>query len=182
MNPIIIIFSLILINTFGAMGQSRIATAGRLIINADSVILISHVGTEENHDKPEGFVLPPGTVEDTKPIVFPSFFVGEDINPAIVVQRQFLLRQDVVAIAKIIQRPVKSTNFGYVPLCFEPHHAILIYNKGRFSYIDLCFHCSGLVTSSNLKLNNTDFKDGKWKEMKVFFLKHGLTYEMEDKH
>jgi len=98
------------------------------------------------------------------------------------VQRQFLLRQDVVTIAKIIRRRVKPTSFGYVPLCFEPHHAVLIYNKGHFSYIDLCFHCRGLVTSSNLKLNNTDFKDGKWKEMKVFFLKHGLTYEMKDKH
>ena len=38
------------------MGQSDIDAAGKLIINADSVILISHVGTEENHDKPEGMV------------------------------------------------------------------------------------------------------------------------------
>jgi hypothetical protein len=126
-------------------------------------------------------VLPPGIVDDTKPMVFPSFLVGEDINRAIIVQRQFLRRQDVVALAKIIQRPVKQSRFGYLPLCFEPHHAILIYNKGCFSYIDLCFRCSGLVTSSNLKLTNMDFKDGKWKEMKAFFLKHGLTYDLEDK-
>ena len=182
MKSIILIFFLILISGHRAWGQAYIDAARRLITNADSVILISHVATEENHDKPEGIVLPTGIFDDTKLMVFPSFFVGEDINQAIIVQRQFLPRQDVVALAKIIQRPVKKSRFGYLPLCFEPHHAILIYNKGRFSYIDLCFHCSGLVTSSDLKLTNMDFKDGKWKDMKAFFLKHRLTYEMEDKH
>lgn len=142
--------------------------------------MISHVATEENHNKPLGKVVPPGIVDDTETIVFPSFFVEKDINPAIIVQRQLLHKQDVIALANIILKPVKYGSIGYASLCFEPHHSILIYTKGRFSYIDLCFHCSDLVTSSDLKLTNMDFEDGKWKEIKAFFLKHGLTYEMED--
>lgn len=179
-NPIIFIFSLFFLHNFTAEGQTDIHDAARLIVIADSVILISHVATNENHDKPLGIVAPPGVVSDTKPIVFPSFLVGEGINPAIIVQRQLLSKPDVIALANIIRKPVKKSNIGYSPLCFEPHHAILIYNKGHFSYIDICFHCSDLVTSSDLKLSNMDFENGKWKEMKTFFLKHSLTYELDD--
>lgn len=177
-NPFPFIFSLFFLYTFTAIGQRHIHAAVRLITNADSVILISHVTTDENHDARDVLVAPPGFVYDTTPIVFPSFCVGEDINQAIIVQRMLLTKQIVIALASIVQKPVKKSRISSKPLCFEPHHAILIYNKGCLSYIDLCFHCSDLVTSTDLKLTNMDFKDGKWKEMKAFFIKHGLTYEM----
>jgi len=174
-NHFIFIFPLLFVHTFCALGQTGIDEAAHRITTADSVILISHVVTNENHDKPEAIP------NDTTSISFPSFFSGDDINPAIIVQRQLLSKSNIAALAKIIRKPIPKSNIGYVPLCFEPHHSILIYNKGRLSYIDICFHCNGLVTSSDLNLNNTDFKNGKWKDMKVYFLRHGLTYEMEDK-
>ena len=179
-NPVIFIFSLLFLRATTVVGQTDIDVAARLINTADSVILISHVATQENHDKPDNLVLPLGMSNDTKPIEFSSFLVGEDINPAIIVQRRFLTNLDVVELAKIIQKHVKKSYIGSKPLCFEPHHAILIYKKGRFSYIDLCFHCSDLVTSFDLQLTNMDFINGKWEEMKVFFLKHGLSYEIGD--
>lgn len=37
-----------------------------------------------------------------------------------------------------------------------------------------------MVTSADLRLTNMDFKNGKWEEMKAFFLKKGLTYELDD--
>lgn len=171
-------FPLFLLHAFPVIGQTDIDAARRLITMADSVILISHVTTKENHGKRD--VTEAGTGDSIKPLVFPSFFTGQDINSAVIVQRLFLPKQDAVALANIIRKPVKPSQFGASPLCFEPHHAILIYSRGHLSYIDLCFHCNGLVTSSDLKLSNMAFKDGKWKDMKAFFLKHGLTYEMEN--
>lgn len=167
--------------TYSGMAQTNIASAARLIATADSVILISHLTTEEHHDKPLGIVAPPGVGAAPEPIVFSSFFAATDINPGIIVQRQRLGKPEIIALAKIIRKPIKRSRsrIGYAPLCFEPHHAILMYHKAVFSYIDICFHCHDLVTSSDMELSNMDF-DEKWAELKAFFLQLQLTYEMED--
>lgn len=166
-----------LLQSINGFGQTDMVAASRLINSADSVILISHVSIEEHHDKRD-IVYQSG--DSAKPVELPSFFVGTGINPIIIVQRQHLSKQDILTLSSIIQKPVKKTRFGSMPLCFEPHHAMLIYKKGHLSYIDFCFDCSQLKTSSDIKLNNMDFRDGKWKDMKSFFVKHGLTYEMEE--
>lgn len=178
MNPILFIFSLFLFQVISGFGQTDISAAGRLSTAADSVILISHVSVEEYYDQRDISEYQVG--DSAKAVEFPSFFAGEDINPAIIMQRQLLSKQDAVVLANIIRKPVKKSRIGWLPLCFEPHHAILIYTGGHLSYIDLCFHCSNLATSPDIELDNMDFEDGKWKYMKSLFLKHGLTYEMED--
>lgn len=171
------IFPLFLFQVIIGFGQTHMAAAGELISKADSVILISHVSIEEYHDKRDIVYQPDDSISEMK---FPSLFTDTDINPAVIVQKKYLLKKDITILIHIVQKPVKKTRIGWLPLCFEPHHAILIYIKGRLSYIDFCFSCSQLATSPDIKLDNMDFRDGKWKEIKSFFLKYGLTYEMGD--
>ena len=172
------IFPLFLFCTINGLGQTNMAAAARLIAAADSVILVSHVSIEEHHDKRDVVAYQPG--DSVKAVEFLSFFAGTDINPAVIIERRRLSKQDIVSLNNIIQKPVRKTKIGWIPLCFEPHHAILIYTKGRLSYIDFCFHCSQLATSPDINLDNMDFRDGKWIDMKSFFKKHGLSYEIED--
>lgn len=181
MNCKILFFTSLFFISIRVWGQSGTYAAGQLIAKADSVILISHLTTQEYHDKREGIISPADIVDSTNGI-FPSFFVGKDINSLIIVQKKLLTKQEVASLIYIIQKPVKKSNIGSVSLCFEPHHAVLIYSRHQLSYIEFCFHCSDLVTSKDLKLKNSDFKDGKWKDIKAFFYEHGLTYEIDGKN
>jgi hypothetical protein len=180
MNYHRILFLLLLFQSRNAFGQNGLKDAARTIMAADSVVLITHITVNEYHDKTD--VELPGMMDTTlsKKVTFLSLLQGNSINPAVVVQRQPLTKTEVGLFAAIVRKPVKHYRIGFVPLCFEPHHAVLVYRNGRMSYVDLCFHCRELATSTDFNLDNMDFKDGKWKQLQKFFTDRGLTYEMPD--
>lgn len=58
-----------------------------------------------------------------------------------------------------------------------PHHAIFFIKNGTASYIDICFSCRGFDTSKDLRrLYAFDIR--KWTELRNFFLRFGIKYEL----
>lgn len=161
-----------------ASAQSNIPATIRLITRADSVILISHLTTAENHDKPEAIIASTGMPSDTNAPFYPHFMCGTGINPLIIVQRHRLRSQEIDRLISILRAPGNRYGIGSDPLCFEPHHAILIYTNSKCSFIEICFHCKGLINSADLNLTNSDFPKEKWGKLKAFFLQMGLNYEL----
>lgn len=65
-------------------------------------------------------------------------------------------------------------------LCFFPQQAILLLKNGQASWIDLCFHCENFAVSPDLQLfNQLPFGYWKWAELKTFFIRRGLHYNMK---
>lgn len=60
--------------------------------------------------------------------------------------------------------------------CFAPHHAIVIINKAKLSYIELCFGCINFSTSKDIRL--TDIEQETWEKLYALFKSKGITYEM----
>ena len=62
--------------------------------------------------------------------------------------------------------------------CFEPHHSILIYTKGKCAYFDICFSCRHFITSKDIKVENDELSDKSWETLKLFFQNRNLNFEM----
>ena len=61
--------------------------------------------------------------------------------------------------------------------CFEPHHGILIFKKGKCSYFDICFGCRHFITSKDIKISD-ELSDKTWNDFESFFRNRNLKYEM----
>lgn len=145
--------------------NSKIISA---LIKADSVILISHILTEEY-----AAVSP----SDTKKIFFP-FLVHENINPKIIIGRALLYPASLEEMIRIIGRPVKNTEWVSAN-CDEPHNSILFYRKGRLSYFDICFGCHRIHASKDFEykgLAQIIMDEKKWNDLKIFFKKVRVNY------
>jgi hypothetical protein len=180
MKPFVITV-VICLYTIVSLGQKDRVNAATLIRNSDSVVLISHITILEYHEKDEGIVEASQILNNTRHNEYPSFFKDRVVNPSIIVQRKLLSKSDILKLSSIIKSPVKRSSIGSVSLCFEPHHAILIYTNDRFSYIDICFHCRDIVNSADISLSNSDFDDRKWANIRSFFKNNDLTYELDEK-
>ena len=64
--------------------------------------------------------------------------------------------------------------------CFIPHHAILIFKNQEISFIDICFGCSHLATSKDIKVSDDDFDRRKWRELQSYFKQNRITYKLEE--
>lgn len=66
--------------------------------------------------------------------------------------------------------------------CFEPHQAIVLYNKGLCSYIDICFGCRTYAASKDILFSQTFLSTiESWTALKAFFIRQGLGYKIEGK-
>jgi hypothetical protein len=69
------------------------------------------------------------------------------------------------------------TRIGSIPLCYDPHNAILFYdNQGKmFAFIEVCFECRKTGESSE-EISLGDMCDQKIDMIKQFFKNMGIEY------
>ena len=171
----------ILLSAFlNANGQTteNIKQLQQRILSADSIVLISHLLTVEFAPK----IVHDYDITKTKKSkinrdpFYPKFLKDGKINPAIIKQRKVISKSETTKLYEILKfEKVTETNSAR---CDWPHHTIIIYKNNVQSYIDICFSCKRINTSKNIDLTTVDFTENKWKKLKAFFNKHGLTYQL----
>ncbi len=132
---------------------------------ADSVFLISHRSV-------------PGSsisiVDSTgKEISFPLFLNGQ-LNPGAVLEKILLNTAETKKLTNMLG--YKRDNILEHGLCFDPHHAVILFKAGSLSFIDLCFACRSFRTSEDIKLE--DIEQKTWEGLYSFFKAKGLSYEL----
>ena len=172
----ILFFSCLLFLTTNGQSSENIKQVQQKILSADSVVLISHVLTKE---------FAPKIVHDwdktkkrpiKKEVTHPTYLKNEKINPAIIKQRKVASKKETIELSQIFK--YENTEEINQIKCNWPHHSILIYKNGMFSYIDLCFDCRHINTSKDIDLTEGDFTENTWGKLSVFFKKHGLNYKL----
>jgi hypothetical protein len=173
----ILSFSFLLFAAAKGQSSENIKQVQQKILSADSIVLISHVLTVE---------FAPKIVEDwdktqkrprTGKTRYPKYLKNGKINPVIIKQRKILSTTEITELSQIlkIEKVEERKSFR----CDWPHHSILIYKKNILSYIDICLDCQHVNTSEDIALADEDFSENKWEKLKLFFKKHGLTYELD---
>jgi hypothetical protein len=103
----------------------------------------------------------------------PPFLINGRINKKIVIERYKLTNQDKEGINNIFLRQVNLDTVQMIK-CDQPAHSILLYHDKKLSYIDICFGCKKIHTSNNINLDESNFDDQKWNELKYYFKSKGL--------
>ena len=137
------------------------------LLTADSVSLISH----------SDLGIKTTDVETGKPIYPKQLIINAQPNEKIIRQRQLLSDTSVQRLAGLVSRPLLGER-AEIAKCFMPHHAILIFKKKKVSYIDICFGCRRIQSTSDIRFSEADFDEQKWTELMTYFLQKGLTYEL----
>jgi hypothetical protein len=149
------------------------------IEKADSVILISHNLTFENALK----AIPDWDKSDTsmnlekwekKKPSRDNFIVNKKINRKIFQEYVLLDKVDKTTLSNILGRQVNLSKIEKSK-CFEPRHTIILYTKDKESYIDICFTCLELQTSTDLLLDESNIDKRKWLELERFFKSKKIT-------
>jgi len=150
----------------------------QIIEKADSVILISHDLTIEYLPK----VIPDWDKSDTsmnlekweKNPIRHNFIVNNKINRKIFQEYVLLDKVDKTTLSNILGRQVNLSKIEKSK-CFEPRHTIILYTKDKESYIDICFTCSELQTSTDLLFDESNIDKRKWLELERFFKTKQIT-------
>ena len=136
-------------------------------LKSDSIVIVSHEATDGVP------IVEDSAGERIKP---PQLLFSGKLNDTIIKERKRLDPLFSNRLVKILSRPFEDKTI-IEGSCFNPHHAILFYNKGNISYIDLCFGCHVFVTTKNLDFIDS-FDKKKWRQLEDFFKGLGVTYEM----
>ncbi len=151
------------ISTIGNIfGQPRKNETLKRITTSDSVILVSHLATYAP-EKDKSFRL----VEKGK------------VNNEIIIEQYRLKKSEIDSLAVILI--TRNTDSILVDIqCFIPHHGILIFEKGKCSFFDICFGCRHFVTSKDIKLSD-ELCEKTWNDLEFFFRNRNLSYKMPGK-
>ncbi len=140
----------------------------KLLLSADSVILVGHENTGlEIIDSKTGRTLPNQ-----------SIVTHGQINHAIIVDKVKLSSQETQYLADIIAVKYEPKTIT-MSRCFFPNHSILIFTQQKISYIDICFGCHRIQHSSDIRLADHEFDQYRWEQLKRFFKSSGITHEIE---
>lgn len=97
------------------------------------------------------------------------------LNDIVIKERRSLNASQKKQLKKILSLPFRDSLIDRA-MCFLPRHSILIFAKGKISYIHLCFQCKEIETSSDIKIPNNDFDQATWKKLMLFLKNNGLKY------
>lgn len=152
--------------TFNASGQKHQNKVFQKIVKADSVFLVSHLITYVP-------VLDDKTNERTG---FYKLVDKKRVNYNIIKESFLLDKSEADSIAAILITENRDSIIQDIQ-CFEPHHGILIFKKGKCSYFDICFGCRHFITSKDIKISD-ELSDKTWNDLESFFRNRNLKYEM----
>jgi hypothetical protein len=137
------------------------------LLSADSVLLVSHEDTA-------GFIEnPDGTASPTAPLI-----LNGKVNTSIIKERTVLDKKKLTKLSNLLT--AKMTKFSEQAAgCFRPHHSIVLIEKGKYSYIELCFQCERLKSSPDIDFSDSELNERKWNKLKQFFLENHFKYELK---
>jgi hypothetical protein len=154
----------IIFNVSKGQTTENINRLKQIIKSADSVVLISHqsefVNPDEIADKTD-------TVKDYK------IWDNGKINRQVIIESQLLLDSDKINLSKILLRQVLKKRLQFAE-CDDPQHSIIIYKKNKQSYIDICFGCRRIHTSTDIEFSESYLDERKWQQLESFFKRKGL--------
>jgi len=169
MRPLSISIAFLLLFFSQGSSQQRLQILGSKLLAADSVFIVSHEATAGISIVDE---------KTRRPLPPPKLIVNSQLNAAIIHEKCRLTDTALQRFATIITRPFQDTVIERV-MCFIPHHAVVLYSKGKPSYIDMCFGCLGIATSKDITITADDFDFRKWNELVAFFRQKGMIYELD---
>lgn len=148
------------------LGQSSNNKIYQKFVNADSVILVSHLTTytpvvnEKKSERNYSYRL----VERNR------------VNYKIIKEYYKLDNIEIDSIAQIIITPNSDSIIEDIK-CFIPNHGIIIFKKGKCSFFDICFGCRHFVTSKDINLSD-ELDDETWTRLESFFRNRKLNYDL----
>jgi hypothetical protein len=159
--------SFLLLN-LSAAAQQQPNILAQQIEQSDSIILISHLTTLNSLQ-----------VDSLgKRIPAHKLLVKGKLNNPIVKERVKLSHSQKVDLSSFLPKKRTDNRLELTKCIIFPHHAILFYKKGKISFIDICFMCSRVYASNDLKIEDGEFEDHWWRSLYSYFQKLGFTYEM----
>jgi hypothetical protein len=169
------LFFIILFNCCHAQNTSFEIIKAKLQ-NADSIILISHILTEEYlkpiYDWDTRYPSKTSKKNKNELPVSHKFIEKGRINSAIITESKLVLNDKDLLIEILTKSPIFE-NYNKIS-CDMPQHSIIIYKNGRQSYFDICFRCKKIHTSKDFNFSEIDFDNEKWERLEVFFKKLGV--------
>ncbi len=161
-----------------AQTTNAINTIIQKILEADSVVLISHnlsrefapkikrdyeKGTKKINYKKWNSLYPPA----------PRFLVNGRINRKIFVETISLSNSGKASLINVLGKRRISKEIKMLQ-CDMPRHSILFYKNNKQSYIDICFGCKRIHTSTDIQFSEADMDDEKWGDLQKFFAANGI--------
>jgi hypothetical protein len=140
----------------------------QVLLNADTVMLTSHIGLEANKLLGKNI---------GEPWVLPPLLVKDKINREIIVESKIIQNEALDSIINILTK-TQTQYSGPYKCGFDPHHTIFIIYQGKISYIDLCFSCFYFSASTDLEKLG-EIGDAEWMELKKYFRIQGFRYRVE---
>lgn len=135
---------------------SQTSSRADLFLKADSVIMIKHATIKSSTH----FITDKKGNDIRK-----SFLVNGKVNAEIILKKIKLNQNQIIKFTGLIDRLPNSRVSGG---CYNPHHAILIYNSGELKYIDYCFKCSSFSTGPGI-IEEMFLDETQWNDLKGYF-------------
>ena len=146
-----------------SLGLSNVITGDtlqRYLISADSILLISHL--EPTNAPPD---LQTGRSQSGAKLL-----ENGKISESLLKSSKKLSKTDIIQLGNILDEHVVD-DIEYTK-CFSPRHAIIAYNNGKISYVDVCFSCLGLAIVGFPA--DIEMSEKKYLKLKLFFAIHGM--------
>ncbi len=143
----------------------------KLMLQADSIVLISHVLTREYWKVVEDYDASDTLLKLPKQKPLPAFLKAGKINPEIIIELVKVSNRQ--ALVDILSLPTSKEEYNSIR-CNQPHHSIILHKDLSQSYIDICFQCEKINPSENITLESSDFDKNKWKLLADYFKSSGI--------
>jgi hypothetical protein len=166
MNKItIILVFLISICSFGQTAKDSLKSK---ILNSDKIEIVSHDNLYIIKGKPgkdESYLTK--IVNDGKP------------NKSIIKEWIKLDKTSTNKLLSILTNKSKESFPVESAYSFFPNHSILIYKKGKCSFVEICFDCRNYAISEDLIIDkNILSTEEDWKNLEHFFRINNIKYKM----
>jgi hypothetical protein len=102
------------------------------------------------------------------------------LNESIIVERLELTKIEIEQLLEIINKSYPEEMPASRASCFDPHQAIALFKNGRYSAVDICFHCQQFSPTADILLSDAFLSTWtNWEDLKNFFIRHGIKQKME---
>ncbi|MFT3796131.1 hypothetical protein [Flavobacterium sp.] len=163
------IFFLLIFGSGFCFSQTANLNLVKAIQESEKVLLISHEDYRLIIEQPGN-----STIIDRE-------LFKDGLPNAEIIQQQIELNPKLKSeLADVISYQKNTTDEEGVD-CFWPHHSILLYRQGKWSYVDLCFSCDHYAHSPDLIIRKDEFlvTYEQWRTLENFFRKLQLDYKLQ---
>jgi len=138
----------------------------KALVHADSVVLVSHLTTYVRISS-----------EDGKAGAARHIVTNGAPDYSIIKESFRLTVPETDSLFKLLTAPNTDSEYDDI-MCFMPHHAVLIFKKGKCSFLDICLGCQKITGSPDVLFKYHISQQG-WKDLTAFFAQRNLTYGLD---